>query len=107
MPVSLVVGAQWGDEGKGRIVDYLAAGADAVARFGGGANAGHTVRVNEKTYKLRIVPSGVVAGVEACIIGPGTVVSPAAFIKELDDLESAGIDTSRVWISDLAHLILA
>jgi adenylosuccinate synthase len=106
MPVSLVVGAQWGDEGKGRIVDYLAAGADAVARFGGGANAGHTVRVNEKTYKLRIVPSGVVAGVEACIIGPGTVISPAALIKELDDLESAGIDTSRVWISDLAHLIL-
>jgi adenylosuccinate synthase len=106
MPVSLVVGAQWGDEGKGRIVDYLAAGADAVARFGGGANAGHTVRVGDKTYKLRIVPSGVVAGVEACIIGPGTVVSPAAFIKELNDLESAGVDTSRVWLSDLAHLIL-
>ena len=106
MPVSLVVGAQWGDEGKGRIVDYLAAGADAVARFGGGANAGHTVRVGEKTYKLRIVPSGVVAGVSACIIGPGTVVSPAALIKELDDLESAGVDTSRVWVSDLAHLIL-
>ena len=106
MPVTLVVGAQWGDEGKGRIVDYLAAGADAVARFGGGANAGHTVRVGDLTYKLRIVPSGVVSGVGACIIGPGTVVSPAALIKELDDLEAAGIDTSRVWISDLAHLIL-
>lgn len=105
MPVSLVVGAQWGDEGKGRIVDYLAAGADAVARFGGGANAGHTVRVGDKTYKLRIVPSGVVAGVTS-IIGPGTVVSPAPLVKELDDLEAAGIDTSRVWLSDLAHLIL-
>ena len=105
MPVSLVVGAQWGDEGKGRIVDYLAAGADAVARFGGGANAGHTVRVADKTYKLRIVPSGVVAGVTS-IIGPGTVVSPAALVKELDDLERAGVDTSRVWLSDLAHLIL-
>ena len=106
MPVTLVVGVQWGDEGKGRIVDVLAAGADAVARFGGGANAGHTVRVGEKTYKLRIVPSGVVAGVEACIIGPGTVVSPAALIAELDVLESAGVDTARVWLSDLAHLIL-
>lgn len=105
MPVSLVVGVQWGDEGKGRIVDYLAGAADAVARFGGGANAGHTVRVGDKTYKLRIVPSGVVAGV-TCIIGPGTVVSPAALLKELDDLESAGVDTSQVWISDLAHLIL-
>jgi len=105
MPVTLVVGAQWGDEGKGRIVDYLAAGADGVARFGGGANAGHTVRVGEKTHKLRIVPSGVIAGV-ACIIGPGTVVSPAALIKELTDLDAAGVDTSRVWLSDLAHLIL-
>ncbi len=106
MPVSVVVGAQWGDEGKGRIVDYLARSADAVARYGGGANAGHTVRVGDRTYKLRIVPSGVVAGVEACIIGPGTVVSPAALIKELDDLQAAGVDTGRVWISDLAHLIL-
>jgi adenylosuccinate synthase len=106
MPVTLVVGAQWGDEGKGRIVDFLAANAQAVARFGGGSNAGHTVCVGNKTYKLRIVPSGVVADVEACIIGPGTVVSPAAFIAEIDMLESAGIDTSRVWISDLAHLIL-
>jgi adenylosuccinate synthase len=105
MPVTLVVGAQWGDEGKGRIVDYLAGGADGVARFGGGANAGHTVRVGDKTYKLRIVPSGVIAGV-ACIIGPGTVVSPAALVKELTDLEAAGVDTSRVWLSDLAHLIL-
>ncbi|HEY7993623.1 MAG: adenylosuccinate synthase [Candidatus Eremiobacterales bacterium] len=105
MPVTLVVGAQWGDEGKGRIVDYLAAGADGVARFGGGANAGHTVRVGDKTYKLRIVPSGVIAGV-TCIIGPGTVVSPAALVKELSDLEGAGVDTSRVWLSDLAHLIL-
>ena len=106
MPVTLVVGAQWGDEGKGRVVDYLGGGADAVARFGGGANAGHTVRVGSKTYKLRIVPSGVVAGVQTCIIGPGTVVAPAALVKELDDLESAGIDVSRVWLSDLAHLIL-
>ena len=105
MAVTLVVGAQWGDEGKGRIVDYLAAGADGVARFGGGANAGHTVRVGDKTYKLRIVPSGVIAGV-ASIIGPGTVVSPAALVKELTDLEAAGVDTSRVWLSDLAHLIL-
>lgn len=106
MPVTLVVGAQWGDEGKGRLVDFLSAGAEIVARFGGGTNAGHTVRVGDTTYKLRIVPSGVVAGVRHCIIGPGTVVSPAALVEELDGLDRLGIDTSRVWVSDLAHLVL-
>jgi adenylosuccinate synthase len=104
--ITLVIGAQWGDEGKGRIVDFLAAGAHIVGRFGGGANAGHTVRVGDKTYKLRIVPSGVLAGVADCIIGPGTVVSPAQFAQELQSLASAGVDVSRVWLSDLAHLIL-
>jgi adenylosuccinate synthase len=104
--ITLVIGAQWGDEGKGRIVDFLAAGAEIVGRFGGGANAGHTVRVGDKTYKLRIVPSGVLAGVAHCIIGPGTVVSPAQFAQELQSLASAGVDISRVWLSDLAHLIL-
>ncbi len=106
MPVNVVVGAQWGDEGKGRIVDFLCAHAHIAARFGGGANAGHTVRVGEKTYKLRIVPSGAVAGCEACIIGPGTVVHPATFLAEVDALAAAGIDTTRIWISDLAHLIM-
>jgi adenylosuccinate synthase len=77
-----------------------------VARFGGGSNAGHTVRVADKTYKLRIVPSGVVAGVDHCIIGPGTVVSAAGLVTELETLEFNGVDTSRVWVSDLAHLIL-
>lgn len=106
MPVTVVLGSQWGDEGKGRIVDFLSANADVVARFGGGANAGHTVRVGDKTYKLRMVPSGIVAGVEHCIIGPGTVVSPAALTAELDTLEYSGVDISRLWISDLAHLIM-
>jgi adenylosuccinate synthase len=106
MPVTLVIGAQWGDEGKGRIVDFLSRSAQVVARFGGGSNAGHTVRVADKTYKLRIVPSGVVAGVDHCIIGPGTVVSTAGLVTELETLEFNGVDTSRVWVSDLAHLIL-
>ena len=106
MPVTLVVGAQWGDEGKGRIVDFLAAGADIVARYGGGPNAGHTVQVGEKTFKLRIVPSGVLAGAKDCIIGPGTAVSPGQFVQELAALEANGVDVSRVWVSDLAHLIL-
>ena len=106
MPVNIVVGIQWGDEGKGRIVDYLCANAHIAARFGGGANAGHTVIVGDKTYKLRIVPSGVVTGVEACIIGPGTVVNPESFLAEIDALDAAGIDTTRVWVSDLAQLIL-
>ncbi|MBV8164926.1 MAG: adenylosuccinate synthase [Candidatus Eremiobacteraeota bacterium] len=106
MPVTLVIGAQWGDEGKGRIVDFLSRSAQVVARFGGGSNAGHTVRVGDKTYKLRIVPSGVVAGVDHCIIGPGTVVSAGGLVTELETLEFNGVDTSRVWVSDLAHLIL-
>ena len=106
MPVTVVLGTQWGDEGKGRIVDFLSGNADVVARFGGGANAGHTVRVGDKTYKLRMVPSGIVAGVEHCIIGPGTVISPAALTAELDTLEYNGVDISRLWISDLAHLIM-
>jgi adenylosuccinate synthase len=104
--ITLVVGVQWGDEGKGRIIDFLAAGAEIVGRFGGGANAGHTVRVGDKTYKLRIVPSGVLAGVAHCIIGPGTAVSPGQFAQELQALGDAGVDVSRVWLSDLAHLIL-
>ncbi|HLJ83900.1 MAG TPA: adenylosuccinate synthase [Candidatus Eremiobacteraceae bacterium] len=106
MPVHVVVGAQWGDEGKGRIVDFLSTRADIAARYGGGANAGHTVRVGEKTYKLRIVPSGAVAGCEACIIGPGTVIHPETFLAEIEKLAMAGVDTSRIWISDLAHLIM-
>jgi len=106
VPVTLVIGAQWGDEGKGRIVDFLSRGAHVVARFGGGSNAGHTVRVGDKTYKLRIVPSGVVSGVDHCVIGPGTVVSPGQLVAELDTLDFNGVDTSRVWVSDLAHLIL-
>src|ERR1022692_145171 len=106
MAVTLVVGVQWGDEGKGRIVDYLASGAESVARFGGGANAGHTVRVGDTTYKLRIVPSGVLAGVKHCIIGPGTAVAPGQFVEELRSLSAAGVDVSRIWLSDLAHLIL-
>ncbi|MBV8170601.1 MAG: adenylosuccinate synthetase, partial [Candidatus Eremiobacteraeota bacterium] len=106
MAITLVIGAQWGDEGKGRIVDFLAAGADVVGRFGGGANAGHTVRVGDKTYKLRIVPSGVLAGALDCIIGPGTVVSLDQFVEELRSLGAAGIDVSRVWLSDLAHVLL-
>jgi adenylosuccinate synthase len=108
LSVTLVIGVQWGDEGKGRIVDFLAASRPEIAaRFGGGANAGHTVRVGDRTYKLRIVPSGVVAGARHCIIGPGAAVSPVQFVTELASLEAAGVDTSRVWLSDLAHLILA
>src|ERR1700694_266006 len=106
MPVTGVLGPQWGGEGKGRIVDFLSSNAEVVARFGGGANAGHTVRVGDKTYKLRMVPSGIVAGVEHCIIGPGNVVSPAGLTADAHTLEYGGVDISRLWISDLAHLIM-
>src|SRR5579872_439640 len=95
MPVTVVLGTQWGDEGKGRIVDFLSGNADVVARFGGGANAGHTVRVGDKTYKLRMVPSGIVAGVEHCIIGPGAIFSPAFLRPGLNTLDYNGFNIPR------------
>jgi len=107
MPLNIVVGAQWGDEGKGRITDYLAAGADVVARFGGGDNAGHTVRVGDETFKLHLIPSGIVHEGVVCIIGNGVVINPKVLLREMDALAARGVDVSpaRLKISDRAHLI--
>jgi adenylosuccinate synthase len=101
----IIVGIQWGDEGKGRIVDYYAGKYDVVSRFGGGDNAGHSIRVGEKKLALRIVPSGVLQ--ERCdlFIGGGTVVSIAGLTGELDSLAALGIDVSRIKISDRAHVV--
>lgn len=101
----IIVGIQWGDEGKGRIVDYYAGKYDVVSRFGGGDNAGHSIRVGEKKLALRIVPSGVLQ--ERCdlFIGGGTVVSIAGLTGELDSLTALGIDVSRIRISDRAHVV--
>ncbi len=105
MPTVVVVGAQWGDEGKGKITDYLAAQADTVVRYQGGNNAGHTVLVNGKEYRLHLVPSGIVHG-KRCVIGNGVVVDPWALLAERDRLAADGLPVDRLSLSDAAHLIL-
>lgn len=101
-----LVGAQWGDEGKGKITDVLAARAHVVARYQGGNNAGHTVVVNGQSLKLHLVPSGILYPGTICILGPGMVVDLTALHQELDYLEAAGVDTAGLRISDRAHLLL-
>ncbi|HET8606128.1 MAG TPA: adenylosuccinate synthase [Gaiellaceae bacterium] len=105
MPATVVVGAQWGDEGKGKIVDLLAQESDVVCRYQGGPNAGHTIVAGGETFKLRALPSGVVSG-KACVIGAGCVVDPAVFVAEIDDLEARGCATDGVRLSGNAHLIM-
>ena len=105
MPATVIVGAQWGDEGKGKIVDLLAQDSDVVCRYNGGPNAGHTIVADGETYKLRHMPSGILWGKE-CVIGAGCVVDPGVFIEELDDCERRGLATDRVRLSGEAHLIM-
>lgn len=107
MPLDIIVGAQWGDEGKGRITDLLAARADIVARYSGGDNAGHTVTIGKEIFKLHLIPSGVVHQGTICLIGNGTVINPAVLIREMDSLASRGVDVGpqRLKISCKAHLI--
>ncbi len=103
----VVIGAQWGDEGKGKIVDYLARGADVVLRYGGGANAGHTIVHGGTTFKLHLVPSGITSPGRVVVLGIGMVIDPGALFEELEGLARAGIDwKGRVWVSDRAHLVL-
>ena len=102
----IVVGIQWGDEGKGRIVDLFAANYDVVARFGGGDNAGHSIVVGDTKLALRIVPSGVLQPHAELFIGGGTVVSLEGLLGELDGLAARGIDISRIRVSDRAHVVL-
>ncbi len=103
----IILGIQWGDEGKGRVVDSYAGEYDLVARFGGGDNAGHTLVVGDRKIALRIVPSGVLHGRPELFIGGGTVVSLDGFVSELDMLAGIGVDISRVKISDKAHIVFA
>ena len=106
MPATVIVGAQWGDEGKGKIVDLLAQESDLVCRYNGGPNAGHTIVAGGETYKLRHMPSGILWGKE-CVIGAGCVVDPGVFIEELDDFERRGLSTEQVRLSGEAHVIMA
>ena len=105
MPATVIVGAQWGDEGKGKIVDLLAQDSDLVCRYNGGPNAGHTIVAAGETWKLRHMPSGILWGKE-CVIGAGCVVDPGVFIEELDGFEARGISTEAVRLSGNAHVIM-
>jgi adenylosuccinate synthase len=106
MTVAAVIGGQWGDEGKGKIVDMLSEKAKYVVRFSGGDNAGHTVVNPQGEFKLRLAPSGIFYPGTTSIIGNGVVLNPKILIEELDELDSRGVDTSRLFISDRAHLIM-
>lgn len=107
MPLDVVIGAQWGDEGKGRMVDLLAAQADFVARYNGGDNAGHTVTIGSQTFKLHLIPSGIIHEHTAGVLGNGMVINPATLIDEMARLKAAGVDITpeRLHISYAAHLI--
>ena len=105
MPATVIVGAQWGDEGKGKIVDLLARDSDLVCRYQGGPNAGHTIVVDGETYKFRHMPSGILWGKE-CVLAAGCVIDPDVFIEELDDAEARGLSTGRVRVSGNAHVIM-
>lgn len=107
MPLDIVVGAQWGDEGKGRVTDLLAAKADIVARYSGGDNAGHTVTIGDEIFRLHLIPSGIIHETVTCVIGNGVVINPAVLIGEIEGLADRGVDVSpaRLKISSQAHLI--
>lgn len=107
MPSIVVVGAHWGDEGKGKIVDLLAQSADIVVRFSGGDNAGHTVVNDRGHFGLHMVPSGIFADGTQCIIGNGVALNAASLLSEVENLRDAGVDLSRLRISDKAHLVLS
>jgi adenylosuccinate synthase len=105
VPATVIVGAQWGDEGKGKIVDLLALDSDVVCRYQGGPNAGHTIVRDGETFALHHVPSGILSG-KLCVVGAGCVVDPGLLVGELEELEARGISTEPVRISGNAHLIM-
>jgi adenylosuccinate synthase len=102
----IVIGAQWGDEGKGKITDLLSRSADVVVRYQGGVNAGHTIVVKGQTFKLHLIPSGILYPDTECIVGSGTVIDPKVLIGELDQLEQLGISTANLYISETAHVTM-
>jgi adenylosuccinate synthase len=106
MPNTVLIGAQWGDEGKGKIIDVLAENVDVVVRFQGGNNAGHTVKIGDEKYVLHLIPSGILRDGQQCVVGNGLVVDPLAFLKEIAEVESAGKSVAgRLFVSDRAHIV--
>ncbi|MBO8125713.1 MAG: adenylosuccinate synthase [Firmicutes bacterium] len=106
MPAVVIVGAQWGDEGKGKITDLLAQDAEYIVRYQGGNNAGHTVVVGDETFKLHLIPSGILYSDKVCLIGNGVVIDPEVLLEELTSLEKRGISTANLLISERAHVIM-
>ncbi len=106
MSAVVVIGTQWGDEGKGKIVDFLAEQADVVVRYQGGNNAGHTVIVGSDEFKLHLLPSGILYPDKTCVIGNGVVIDPEVMLKELKGMYDKGIDTSGLKVSNRAHVIM-
>jgi adenylosuccinate synthase len=106
MPATVIVGAQWGDEGKGKIVDLLAKSSDLVCRYQGGPNAGHTIVRDGETFKLHHVPSGILHGDKVCVVGAGCVIEPGLLVREVDELEARGISTAGLRLSGNAHVIM-
>lgn len=106
MATRVVIGTQWGDEGKGKYIDMLAADSDLVVRFSGGNNAGHTIVADGVKYALHLIPSGILHKGKTCIIGNGVVIDPAVLLKEIQGLNEKGIDTDKLLISDRAHVIM-
>ncbi|HEX4121873.1 MAG TPA: adenylosuccinate synthase [Verrucomicrobiae bacterium] len=106
MANTILVGAQWGDEGKGKIIDVLTAKADVVVRTQGGNNAGHTVFIGKKKYVLHLIPSGILRPRKACVIGNGVVIDPVSLVAEIEELEGLGVRVKNLHISESAHLVL-
>ncbi len=106
MPLNIVVGTQWGDEGKGKYVDILARDSDYIVRYSGGNNAGHTIVVDDVSFSLHLIPSGVLHTDKTCVIGNGVVVDPLILLKEMEKLNKANISTDHLIISDRAHVIM-
>ncbi|MDX9871761.1 MAG: adenylosuccinate synthase [Clostridia bacterium] len=106
MPAVVLIGSQWGDEGKGKITDFLAEKADLVVRYQGGNNAGHTVVVDDREFKLHLIPSGILYPGNTCVIGNGVVIDPQVLVEELDYLEKSGVSTENLKLSSRAHLIM-
>ena len=106
MANTVIIGAQWGDEGKAKLVDLLSADADFIVRYQGGANAGHTVCVDDVKYKFHLIPSGILYSGKKCFVGSGTVIDPRVILKEIDDLQAQGIDLQNLKISAHAHVTL-
>ncbi len=102
----IIIGAQWGDEGKGKITDLLSGSADVVVRYQGGVNAGHTVVVRGQTFKLHLIPSGILYPETECIIATGTVIDPQVLVEEIDQLEALGVSTDNLLISETAHVTM-